>query len=235
MILSPITAHEIPAKLAQFAASLAGDPLAARVLARIAASWELVPADLAPAELQPGDAVRLSEDPRHHRQAVALCHRFAMATIDESPLGSFTWDGHAVRTRMEPSVIIHEVAHFQCASPSRRALYDFGLGAGPESGLRDRADGAAAVFGVDRDREEALASLLGILWEAELGQPAILAFVEQNWLEGGDRDANRQHFLRNLDLLARHGLIDGEGRPTDARREEEEDDRFFAPSPGVPA
>lgn len=231
MILSPIAADDVPARLVQFAACLEGEALATRVFARLAATWDLVTGDLLPGNLMAGDVVRLSEDPEHHRQAVALCHRFGLRTVDESPRGSFTWDGRAVRVRLEPSVIIHEVAHFQCASPSRRPLLDFGLGAGPESGLRADADQAASVFGVDRDREEALASLLGILWEVELNQPAILAFIEQNWLEGGNRDANRTHFLRNLGLLARHGLIDADGSPTDALRREEDDHVFFAPAP----
>ena len=67
---------------------------------------------------------------------------------------------------------------------------DFGLGAGPETGLRAEADASQDRARRRRDVEEALSSLLGILWEAELGHPAILAFVEQNWLEGG---ANAQN------------------------------------------
>ena len=40
-----------------------------------------------------------------------------------------------------------------------------------------------------RAADEAAASLLGILWEARLGQPALASFLDQNWLEGLDRSA----------------------------------------------
>jgi hypothetical protein len=125
-----------------------------------------------------------------------------------------TWDGRAVAIRMEPSVIVHEVAHYQLASAERRHLADFGLGAGPESGDKARCEADRRVFGVECDREEALASLLGVLWEAELGQPAVLAFLEQNWLEGGAVAHNVRHFVRNVAELMEGGFIDDEGRPT---------------------
>src|ERR1700761_1465672 len=70
------------------------------------------------------------------------------------------------------------------------------------------------LFGVDCDREEPLASLLGVLWEAELGQPAVLAFLEQNWLEGGASQNNLDHFRRNVRKLMEGGFLDEEGRPT---------------------
>ncbi|MBY0430504.1 MAG: hypothetical protein K2Q10_04850, partial [Rhodospirillales bacterium] len=127
----------------------------------------------------------------------------------------------------EPSVIIHEVAHFQVAAPSRRPLYDFGLGAGPESGRRGDADAVQQLHGVERDIEEGLASLLGILWEAELGHPAILAYLEQNWMEGGDRRENREHFLKMVEMLRAMHLLDAEGRPTRNLRISE-DNEFFA-------
>ena len=204
MILTPIAFGDLPALLDRFSRSLDGEVLAQTVFERIAASFP---------GLSGGD-LSLSQDPLHHRQAVALCRRFAMGTIDESPKCAFTWDGQAVRIRCEPSVVIHEVAHLQCAAPNRRTVYDFGLGAGPETGRRAEADAVASVFGVERDQEEALASLLGILWEVELDQPAILAFLEQNWLEGGDRPENRAHFLKNLRILRHHRLIDEDGRPS---------------------
>lgn len=217
MILTPITIDDLPLLLSRFDSSLAGWDLAQTVFRRIAASLDLVA----------GGDLSLSEDPGYQRQAVELCHRFHMLTIDESPRAGFTWDGRAVRVGCEPSVIIHEVGHLQCASPDRRAVYDFGLGAGPETGRRAEADAAATIFGVERDQEEALASLLGILWEASLGQPAILAFIEQNWLEGGDRPENRAHFLKNLRILRHHGLIDATGLPTERLREEDSALRFY--------
>lgn len=227
MILSPISSRDLPDLLARFDDCLAGEDLARTVFGRIARTLDLVPLDLVPPDLVKGGDLSLSEDPRYRAQAIELCHRFGMDIIDGPPSDGFTWDGRAVRVGCEPSVIIHEVGHLQCASPDRRGVYDFGLGAGPETGRRQEADAAAGVFGVERDREEALASLLGILWEAELNQPAILAFLEQNWLEGGERPENKAHFLKNLRILEHHGLIDRIGRPTRSRREERSAERFY--------
>lgn len=213
MILTPIPTADLPAVLAQFHACLPPDSLAAGLFARIAAT---VPA-----------ADPRTTEPARHRDAVALCHAFGLETIFEPPQAAFSWDGRAVRVAdSEASVVIHEVAHYQVCAPARRPLPDFGLGAGPESGRKAEADAALCLPGARRDLEEGLASLLGILWEAELGHPAILAFLEQNWLEGRASPLNRNHFLKMTGLLARHGFIDAAGRPTKALREMD-DAAFF--------
>jgi len=48
-----------------------------------------------------------------------------------------------------------------------------------------------------------MASLLGILWEVELGQPALASFLDQNWLEGIPRPAPARHFAAVLARLRR--------------------------------
>lgn len=87
----------------------------------------------------------------------------------------------------------------------------------PGCGAGNRAQGEA-----DADRcldeaalaaEEAEASLLGILWEAELEQPAIHAFVEQNWLEGWSRPSTADYFSAVVERLHAQGAIDGDARP----------------------
>jgi hypothetical protein len=119
-----------------------------------------------------------------------------------------------LRSATEAYVLLHEVAHFQIAPPARRRLIDFGLGAGPETGNRTAAECAATiVFGLEREREEAMASLLGILWEVELGQPGLASFLDQNWLEGADRPEAAAHFAFVLGELQRRGLVDTAGRP----------------------
>ena len=128
-----------------------------------------------------------------------------------SPKGGLGWDGRALRADTEAYVLLHEIAHFQLAAPARRRLADFGLGPGPESGDRSTALRQAVLHGVDREREEAKASLLGILWEAELGQPALASFLDQNWLEGAGAPA---HFRRVLGQLRAGGFVTGLGRPT---------------------
>ena len=72
---------------------------------------------------------------------------------------------------------------------------------------RDGAERVATVAALDREADEAAASLLGILWEAELGQPALASFLDQNWLEGLERSA-APHFTSVFRRLQRLGVID---------------------------
>ena len=65
-----------------------------------------------------------------------------------------------------------------------------------------------------------MASLLGILWEIELGQPALASFLDQNWLEGAGSPGAASHFETILAALRSGGFIDDDGRPIRHRREE---------------
>ncbi len=215
MILTPIDHSILGGLKAEFDQALVDDPLARAVFRRIT---HLVP---------DGDLLTLSTDPDHHRGAVELCRRFGFKILEMSPQQHFTWDGEAVAVDLEPSVLIHELAHYQLAAPARRAVLDFGLGAGPETGRKAEADAVQSLFLPERDVEEGLCSLLGILWEAELGQPAVLAFLEQNWLEGGSSLHNIAHFRKVVRWLGAMGLIDHNGAPTMGLRAEG-DDTFFA-------
>jgi hypothetical protein len=200
MILTPIAGEALPGVLASFAARLADDPSAAAAFARIAAT--------APRVAEPADT-------RAHRAAaVALAVANGIPVCDEEPAQSFSWDGSVLRTRSEPWVILHEVAHWLISPPARRALPDFGVGAGPESGRKAYAEAARVVDDATQQEDEALSSLLGILLEAALGQPAIQAFLEQNWLEGHERPGAAAHFRNIVAALRGRGLIDDAGRPT---------------------
>src|SRR5258708_17123103 len=119
----------------------------------------------------------------------------------------FNWAGAALDVDTEAYVILHEIAHFVLAPPERRRLIDFGLGPGPDTVARKAAERAAVVAFAERDAEEAEASLLGILWEAALGHPALASFLDQNWLEGLERSAP-SHFTRVLDRLRGRGPTD---------------------------
>lgn len=200
MILTPIKPETMPAVLALFDAGLAAFPFAQKVFRRIAATAALCPGFSA--DLHAG---------RH--KAITLARGLGIAVRDEDPATAYSWDGRAIRTRSETSVVFHEIAHWQIAPPERRALPDFGLGAGPETGFIAEANRAACVEFAVKEREENLASLLGILWETEYGEPAILAFAEQNWLELPERANTHAHFAEHLAMLKARGLIDGEGRP----------------------
>jgi hypothetical protein len=202
MMLTPLPLDAVPSALDRFASGLAGDTTAMAVLARIAATCRGADAD------GPADT------PERRAAAVALARALGIPTLDEEPAVSFSWDGRVLRTQSEPWVILHEIAHWLICPPQRRGLPDFGVGAGPESGRKAEADRARVVDDESQQRDEAMASLLGVLLEAELGQPAILAFLEQNWLEGYERESAALHFRATVAALARRGLIDAAGRPT---------------------
>ena len=126
---------------------------------------------------------------RDRRRALASARRHGMAVHPPGTSCAYNWDGVALDGATEAYVILHEVAHYVLAPPERRALPDFGLGPGPDTRDRVGAARAAALPILEREADEAAASLLGILWEAELRQPALASFLDQNWLEGLERTA----------------------------------------------
>jgi hypothetical protein len=196
MMLTPLDRGTLPGRLARFAEGIAGKRDRA-LFKRLAAS---------------GDRrAQRARAAAHHRAATAVLARFGMRLVPGPPRAGVSWDGQAARSGTEAYVLLHELAHFQLAAPARRARVDFGLGPGPETGRRGRAERAASVQGLAREREEAAASLLGILWELALGQPALASFLDQNWLEGADPAG---HFTAVLAALRRQGFVTADGRPT---------------------
>ena len=199
MNLTPIDLEILPQALATVKACLTTGTVASAAFDLIAATAR-----------NPGAAVNT---PEHRRAARDLVADAGMPAIREAPAKAFSWDGVAVRTRSEASVLIHEVAHWLIAPPHRRSLPDFGLGAGPETGRVAEAEAARCVDDATKEEEELLASLLGILFEATLGQPAIHAFIEQNWLEAWERPAAAEQFRSAADMLFGRRLIDRRGLP----------------------
>jgi hypothetical protein len=185
MILTPIPRAELRHALDRFMAGLV-DPYSREVLRRICATS---------AERACGP-----EAERHRQVALSLAGALGMAIYPEGTPCRFNWDGTALNGATEAYVILHEVAHFALAPPERRGLIDFGLGPGPDTTDREAAAEAATLSPSEAAEEEAAASLLGIVWEAELGQPALASFLDQNWLEGLDRSA-AGHFISVLGTL----------------------------------
>ena len=144
---------------------------------------------------------------RHRRAALALARSLGMAVHPDGVECAFNWDGRALNSATEAYVILHEAAHFVLAPTERRRLVDFGLGPGPDTRDRDAAARAMVVSPLAREEDEAAASLLGIIWEAQLGQPALASFLDQNWLEGLERSAH-SHFAAVVSKLQRRGLLD---------------------------
>ncbi|HEV2100701.1 MAG TPA: hypothetical protein VGR45_17480 [Stellaceae bacterium] len=142
----------------------------------------------------------------HRSAALALARDYGVALHPSGTSCLFNWDGRALNGDTEAYVILHEIAHFVLAPPARRGLIDFGLGPGPDTIDREMAERMAKVPLLERDEEEAMASLLGIIWEARLDQPALASFLDQNWLEGLERSA-AAHFSRVVDSLCRRELL----------------------------
>lgn len=192
MILTPIRRDHLDAALDCFAGQL--DDVAARAaLVRIRATA---------AERAAGAVAEI-----HRQAALALARGCGMAIHPAGARSAFNWDGTALDGATEAYVILHEVAHFVLAPPERRLLVDFGLGPGPDTAERAAAERAAILPIIERDADEAAASLLGILWEAALGQPALASFLDQNWLEGLERSA-AAHFAAVFCRLRRLGVIE---------------------------
>jgi hypothetical protein len=198
VILSPIDSSALPSLLAVFAERLR-DPGPRSIFGRIARSGR---------ERAMGAAAAA-----HHRAALTVAAAHGMPAIPGPPAADFSWNGTALRSTTEAYVLIHEVAHFQLAAPARRHRIDFGLGPGPETGDRVAAERAACLFGAAREAEERLASLLGIIWEAELGHPALASFLDQNWLEAAARPSTADYFAQTVRQLSEDGFLGEDGRP----------------------
>ena len=185
MILTPISLEQLDAALDRFAAQLT-EPAARAAFALIRATSS---------ERAKG---AVAEDDRLAALAIAMRH--GMVAHPPGTACAYNWDGVALDAATEAYVILHEVAHFALAPAARRMLPDFGLGPGPDTRDRAGAERAATLPILEREADEAAASLLGILWEAELGQPALASFLDQNWLEGLERSA-AAHFTAALNRL----------------------------------
>jgi hypothetical protein len=191
MILTPIPRDELAGTLDRFMGRLS-DRLSREAFARIRAT-------------SPDRAVG-EEAERHRLAALFFARSIGMAIHREGTRCPFNWDGTALHAATEAYVILHEVAHFALAPPERRGLIEFGLGPGPDTIDHDAAERAAVVSPLEREEDEAAASLLGILWEASLGQPALASFLDQNWLEGLERSA-AAHFTTVLAGVRDRGLL----------------------------
>jgi hypothetical protein len=219
MILTPIADSELPNLLARFDGALSSESQRA-VFRRIVDS---------------GDPARATaqKSVKNHSESIDLITSFYIGLKPGAPRLDVSWDGAELRSETEAYILLHELAHYQLASPRRRFTVDFGLGPGPETGDRDRAERAALLFGAAREHEEAMASLLGILWEAELGHPALASFLDQNWLEGVVRIQTRRgaaiHFENILAQLARDGFVTADFRPARTLRHDEDGNPGLGP------
>jgi hypothetical protein len=191
MILTPISREQLAATLDRFMAGLA-EPLARAAFRRIRATS--------------ADRATGSEAEQHRLAALSFARSVGVAVHPEETPCRFNWDGAALNAATEAYVLLHEVAHYVLAPPERRGLIEFGLGPGPDTLDREAAERVGVLPPLEREEDEAAASLLGIIWEAQLSQPALASFLDQNWLEGLDRSAPA-HFTAVLRGLRERGLL----------------------------
>src|SRR5246127_871971 len=192
MILTPIPPEALEATLERFMGLLT-DRCARAVFRRVRVT-------------SPDRAVG-QEAEQHRLAAVSVARSFGMAIHPEGMPCKFNWDGVALLGATEAYVVLHEVAHFALAPPERRGLIEFGLGPGPDTLDRAAPTRAAVLSLLAREEDEAAASLLGVIWKASLGQPALASFLDQNWLEGLERSAH-SHFAAVVGKLQRRGFLD---------------------------
>lgn len=154
-------------------------------------------------------AGKKNPDAASNRRVDALARRMGMTLkLDED--GKIAWTGKFLNTALSVTNtnVLHDVAHFQLATPIRRRMPDFGLGPSVDSqGWAPRV-----IPSNQSDIEENIVSILGILWERELGINHIDTLHDHNWI---DRDGKL--FSGRIDLilpwLAKQGYIDANGVP----------------------
>jgi len=109
--------------------------------------------------------------------------------------------------------VIHDIAHYVVASRRRRKLPEFGLGSSPDI---TRFRGKLVVSPKFAQKEEALASALGIYWEREFGMDWKSTFEDHYWTEDIDIktpeeeifNLQKKHkFARGLQELRRRKII----------------------------
>lgn len=91
----------------------------------------------------------------------------------------FVWDGALLYAgnMSTGSNLIHEVAHYFVAAEPDRKIPEYGLGNAPDSNVKAPYTKAMHL----RDVEESQASILGILWEKELGHDYFYTLEKHGW------------------------------------------------------
>lgn len=104
----------------------------------------------------------------------------------------------------EPSVLMHNVAHYQCAPPWRRHRPEFGLGNSPGA----CGDPKPLVSPATAAYEERSTCLLGALWETRLG----LDYTYALW-DYGLVDLSQERIMRHVEWLKDQRLLTATGCP----------------------
>jgi hypothetical protein len=99
-------------------------------------------------------------------------------SYDGKTVALLDWQG---KPRTEANVI-HDIAHWVMASPTRRSYPEFGLGPSPDTGTLRVATRVSDSYSTD---EECRSSILGVYWQWRYGIGDWKDTLEHhNWLDG---------------------------------------------------
>lgn len=133
----------------------------------------------------------------HQLQIQKIANHLGILLSSRSPRDTYLWDGHSIGVGgLNYSHQLHEIAHWQVATPQQRTQVDFGLGPGPETGLKVDL----LVSPEEAQHQEELASLLGIAYEAALG----LNYLDTLRCHSWEYDTG---FFETIQFLTHRGLL----------------------------
>jgi hypothetical protein len=135
---------------------------------------------------------------------------------DGDPKKLCNWDGFKINAKdITEDGMIHEIAHWILAPEERRAIPDYGLGAGPSSSW-DAYNGALKKMGKEpRDfnhikdvDEEILTCVLEFCFEGLIGMDMIHLMRDRNFLEFSTLKWESDDVMIHIKELQRRGVID---------------------------
>lgn len=129
--------------------------------------------------------------------------------LRQEPLDKYqtAWNGLGTIRANNTSDLLHEIAHYQVAPPERRFKANYGLGTSPDEQCVKNS--MLVTYDV-ANREEELASVLGILWERSLGMDWGATYKKHGW---ADSEINKIKFTNNAKALYGMGLVSKNGTP----------------------
>lgn len=149
-----------------------------------------------------------------HRKVLKVLKAIGMPfTLEKDVSASgYGWDGSLAYFKgFKVGDAMHDMAHYQCSSTRLRKLPEFGLGSGFCTEDYDGADSNHRRNEEKTQLEEEYASLLGILWERELGYNFAATLDLHSWPTGRN---SKKNFFKIMRGLSKRGLIDENARPT---------------------
>jgi len=112
-----------------------------------------------------------------------------------NPDDSFQYDKIDIACEgQDASNILHDIAHYVLASKEERAMEDFGLGDGPDSGESMKRKLSMRKC----DKLEEQASVLGIFWEKSLNLNHDSTYVYHDWKDEDPKFHSRTNEIKSI-------------------------------------